>query len=62
MLDDTLKRMEHAGKYEKDAAWALFHGDKNRAISALSNSGGKLNIPCDTRMVIDVNVVSFALN
>jgi len=62
MLDDTLQRMEHAGEYEKAAAWALFHGDKNRAISAISNSGGKSNKPCNTRMVIDVNDISLALN
>ncbi|CAG8638897.1 2077_t:CDS:2, partial [Paraglomus occultum] len=39
MLDDTLQRMEHAGEYEKAAAWALFHGEKGKAILVLNNSG-----------------------
>ncbi|CAJ0758172.1 7472_t:CDS:10 [Entrophospora sp. SA101] len=39
-LEDTLRKMEHLHKFEKAAAWALFHGNTERAIKSLNNSGG----------------------
>ena len=37
-LKDKLKQLEANGKHEQAAGWAVFHGDVDRAVEALSRS------------------------
>ncbi|KAJ1969542.1 hypothetical protein IWQ62_000559 [Dispira parvispora] len=40
-LEETIQQIEHRGEFEQAAAWALFHGRRERCTATLAKSGKK---------------------
>lgn len=58
-FEDELVKLESRGEYDKAAGLALFHGDTQRAIKALSSSRGKMSIEEQQRKLMSAILASY---